>query len=461
MPPTALPAPVPDAAKDAIISKLRQPTAAGTSSEPNAAIPSPLAAAASSPSSSSNAETQATASDIETVSLQQHTFQEPRKRIVSPASLNRFEHSGAFAEILAFIRVCNTSVVGKTLTDDIETSSVCHALLSILDEVAALRKSTPPDASIGSSRFGNPAFRTFYAKIRDNNDRLHRMIPGLDDDSEASRTARAELAVYLQESWGNEKRIDYGSGMELNMACWLLCLCKLRILRLPEDGPAIVLRVFWSYIQVMRDIQSSYWLEPAGSHGVWGLDDYHFLPFLWGAGQLSNHRHLRPKAIHDAEIVDEFAPKYMYLACIQFINSVKTASLRWHSPMLDDISGAKSWAKVNEGMIKMYRAEVLKKLPIAQHIFFGSLIRFPEPAAGELEEEDVEEDAHGHIHPAGKPHAHGTGEGQAAGWGDCCGIPIPSAFAAAEEEKKRQQGFSSTLRGEKPFGSGVRRIPFD
>ena len=53
------------------------------------------------------------------------------------------------------------------------------------------------------------------------------------------------------------------------------------------------------------------------------------------------HKYIRPKSIHDPDTTEEFSKHYMYLACIQFINSVKTASLRWHSPMLDDISAVR------------------------------------------------------------------------------------------------------------------------
>ncbi|PKI82436.1 Serine/threonine-protein phosphatase 2A activator 2 [Malassezia vespertilionis] len=380
----------------------------------------------------------------------------PKKRIVTQSNLDHFAHSQAFAEILGMIRSCNEYVKGRKLTDNIQLSAPVERILDIVDKVRALVDETPRDTdSASTSRFGNPAFRTLYRKVVDATDTLLQTIPGLEngDDPAYQERLRKELAVYFYESWGNAKRIDYGSGMELNFLCWLLGLTKLGILQLARDAEAIVLRVFWKYIQVMRVVQQTYWLEPAGSHGVWGLDDYHFLPFLWGAGQLVGHPYLKPKSIHDVEVLDEFAPDYMYFACIHAINSVKTESLRWHSPMLDDISDVRSWAKVDQGMVKMYRVEVLCKLPIAQHMYFGTLLDYGAPDTGS---EDVEEDEHGHlVHAGSVPHGHrvhGHGEGQGAGWGDCCGIPIPSVFAAAEQNKAQAGRVASTP---------IRRIPFD
>lgn len=147
-----------------------------------------------------------------------------------------------------------------------------------------------------------------------------------------------------------------------------------------------------------------------------------------------DHKHIKPKSIHDSDTVEQFSESYMYLACIHFINTVKTtASLRWHSPMLDDISACKTWIKVNEGMIKMYKAEVLAKLPIMQHFMFGSLIHFE---GGHDQTEDMEDDC-GHIHENKSPVAGEDGVfalGQE--YPDCCGIPVPSAIAAAALKSK-------------------------
>lgn len=98
-------------------------------------------------------------------------------------------------------------------------------MLSIVDRVSGFVDATPRDTnSAAQSRFGNPAFRTLHERIAAAADELQQQIPGLRDaDGEPvyQKRLREELAPYLCESWGNAKRIDYGSGMELNFLCWL------------------------------------------------------------------------------------------------------------------------------------------------------------------------------------------------------------------------------------------------
>merc|ERR1711920_118366 len=96
-------------------------------------------------------------------------------------------------------------------------------------------------------------------------------------------------------------RIDYGTGHELALLTWVHCLRMVHVFT-AADNQALVLRLLERYLRLMRQLQTTYWLEPAGSHGVWGLDDYQFLPFLFGAAQLVNHADIRPGSVQDEEV---------------------------------------------------------------------------------------------------------------------------------------------------------------
>jgi hypothetical protein len=128
--------------------------------------------------------------------------------------------------------------------------------------------------------------------------------------------AAKELQAYLCGGFGNETRIDYGTGHEMNFVVFLFCLCKLQVIPIVQLR-AMMTSVFREYIRTMRRLQELYVLEPAGSHGVWGLDDYHCLLFLFGAAQLRGIEESKPADVNDAALLAEKADTFLYFEGIQ------------------------------------------------------------------------------------------------------------------------------------------------
>ncbi|KAF9435682.1 hypothetical protein BGZ76_005751 [Entomortierella beljakovae] len=281
-----------------------------------------------------------------------------------------FQTSEGYARIMSYILALNTAVLNRKISDPIPESEASlflqaiKKIIALLDTLDNWITLVPPKPD--PQRFGNLAFREYVAMLEDKaTSILEELLPP------NLHPAIKELSPYLTQSMGHGTRIDYGSGHELSFLAWLCCLEIIGFLH-RADHPAIVLRVFVRYLELVRKLQKTYHLEPAGSHGVWGLDDYQFLPYVWGSAQLRDHPRLKPTAI--MRNYEDYSEEYMYFRAIQYIHETKRGPFHEHSPVLFQISGVPHWTKVNSGMIKMYKAEVLNKFPVVQHLLFGSLI---------------------------------------------------------------------------------------
>ena len=117
------------------------------------------------------------------------------------------------------------------------------------------------------------------------------------------------------------------------------------------------------YLELVRRLILTYTLEPAGSHGVWGLDDHSFLPYIFGSAQLSpaisstseiSTEGSLPSAPNPGDVakaaaVERERGRNMYFSAIGFIYDVKKGPFWEHSPILYDVSGVKAgWAKINK-----------------------------------------------------------------------------------------------------------------
>ncbi|QSS66357.1 phosphotyrosyl phosphatase activator [Histoplasma capsulatum] len=343
---------------------------------------------------------------------QPHTFELPSKKINEGSDVSIFLTSLGYRDIVTFILQLNRAMVPSKITekdgsqrvqtwplncDAVEFSEPVRRLQSLLSKIDSIIDEVPPDT--GPRRFGNVSFRRWCEEVERRAPELmdeclqpevlQQGAQGLD-----SLSAKEELIAYFMGSFGSQQRLDYGTGHELSFVAFLGCLWKLN--GFPKAGAGveergIVLGVIEPYFELIRRLIMTYTLEPAGSHGVWGLDDHSFLPYILGSAQfcppISESDHTptegslqtapEPATVAKANIVEKERRNNMYFSAIGFIYDVKRGPFWEHSPMLYDISGIRDgWGKINKGMIKMYNAEVLSKFPVVQHFPFGSLFRW-------------------------------------------------------------------------------------
>ncbi|KAM7352067.1 phosphotyrosyl phosphatase activator isoform 1-T1 [Cochliomyia hominivorax] len=293
---------------------------------------------------------------------------QPEKRVKQLSDMQKWLRSEAYYDLIGFINGISTAIQGKKLSDKIYISHTMKNLIEIFDKLNEFVNQTPPIEQ--PQRFGNKAFRAWSRKM---NHEIFQILQKCIPLEKCNLVV--ELGFYLSESFGNSVRIDYGTGHELSFVFFLCSLFKAEILK-EEDNIATALCLFNAYLTFVRRLQKTYRMEPAGSQGVWSLDDYQFIPFIWGSAQLSYGSPFPPSKFLDDNIINSFKNDYVFISCIDFIQQVKTGHFSEHSYQLWSISAVPSWSKINAGLVKMYQKEILSKFPIIQHVLFGKLMSF-------------------------------------------------------------------------------------
>ncbi|EJW01421.1 hypothetical protein EDEG_03954 [Edhazardia aedis USNM 41457] len=172
------------------------------------------------------------------------------------------------------------------------------------------------------------------------------------------------LYKYLFSSFGNPVRLDYGTGHELNFACFLFSLVELKIMKFNE-----CYTTFLKYFEFIRMMIIELQVLPAGSHGVWGIDDYQYLPFLFGSSEMC-------KITLDGKISD--STDNGFYTAVQHSKTYKTrhsnVSFEKHSPILYSLQFIENWSDIHNKIWELYEKHVLLCLSVTQHFIYSVLL---------------------------------------------------------------------------------------
>jgi serine/threonine-protein phosphatase 2A activator len=284
------------------------------------------------------------------------------KHINEKSDMYTWSISPAYSMLHDMLGILNDAVKSRPRSFPRDVRPIITDLLALLDNVRVILNETPRLNE--PQRFGNRAFRHFLTRIH--NERVSLL---------SSITDHPDVQDYFVQSFGSWTRIDYGTGHEFNFLAFISSLAVLGLIE-PDDCPAVVFDVFWSYWDLTLEIQQQYNQEAAGSHGAWGVDDYLALPYVFGSAQLIDHPEITPANVIDAEVARANRDEYVYCKWIDHVMNVKIGPFFEHSRTLWSLRNLPHFAKLNGGMLKMYVGEIMDRFVVVQHFRCGSLLKW-------------------------------------------------------------------------------------
>ncbi|KAL7743303.1 hypothetical protein ACLKA6_012469 [Drosophila palustris] len=317
------------------------------------------------------------------------------QRVRKESDTVMWHNSIAYHELIAYISRTSTAIQGlrqSNQVDEYPISPTMQRLCNIFDRLIQLPTLHQVPEQPGSASNDKPdqysdVKRPSTVESYRNWSRL--MLRGIFSMVEQAVPPKmceyvGELGQYLAGSFGNQTRLEYGTGHELSFLFFLCALFRSKVL-MPSDEPAAALMLFNRYLNCVRRLQKRFSLQPAGFQGAYSLDDYQFVSYLWGAAQLCYDAPFRPNQLLDTEVLAQWRKHYLLAGCVAFVAETKQGTFVTHSCQLWSILTLSTWTQVYHGLHNMYLKEVICQFHMLRHVYFGQLMSFdPAPPASQL-----------------------------------------------------------------------------
>lgn len=267
---------------------------------------------------------------------------------------SNFSTSSAYFKLLGFLEDQNYFMIKNGVYRTNED------LTNILNEIESFVDDTP--LIEGSHRFANIGAEVVHEKLA--NLDLSKFLKKQYLHTEITKEMIKTLKMYLIESFGNKVRLDYGTGHEIFFLSFIFICKELSIAHDYEIKP-----LFKQYFDIVRKYIFKFNIEPAGSNGMFAIDDYQFLPFLFGSAELIE------TDVKFDDILNNLKDKtHMFAEQLYFCERHKCRAgelpFSRHSPVIYSLRNSK-WSFINEKMLEEIRNKVFDRFVVMQHFKFS------------------------------------------------------------------------------------------